>query len=942
MGIEALPASTVRTIGATQVLNDPASVVKELIDNALDAQSTSISIEIHANTLDSIQVRDSGHGIAPEDRQLVAKPHCTSKIGGEGDLKAIGGTSLGFRGEALASAAEMSGSLTISTRVEGEEVATALKINQRGEVVKQDRASLPVGTTVKITDFIKAHPVRRQVALKAADKTLGKIKQTLKAYAFARPHVRLSLRVIKAKNDKGNWMYAPKAGGNAEDAAFKIVGSACATQCTWSVIEEHCFALQCFLPRPDAEVSKYSNIGSFLSIDARPVSTARGLPKQVLKIFRDTIKKANPAAEGVKEPFFFLEIRCPPASYDANVEPAKDDVLFEDSDMVIGLVRQLFEAVYPLPEGRVAASQIERSGSVNPQHESQRVEDDGFVTSLELAAAEQPNALLTPWTPLPIHRPSRPLDDDDAGNRADTDALLLRPFRSNMYGRDEEDLEIDEGRPQTGHAEADFEELRRDVNLSNPWILAKMNTRIRQPDVDLDDDPSPLRNDSQPVRMDARAKNAHDEQETNGLPTPRPSSPLRGIDTPRAPKDVPNVRMAGDGRLVGAQEPPPPGPTIMPLQSRDLLGDSPVQRRQQPAYNYYVSLNERGSSTDTPLQAIPSSSAAREQGLKKPARQSRLNAPFRSPVKDQAPREQVWFDHLENMDRNRSPKRQCLPPESNGMVVRGELGDLMDDPRALTPPRRNRDMRDFLTLGTNQKDSTAATHGGRRHALQHDEQAQSIATRSDARPNTNEENEGQMTEPVRGQGFVRASELATGDNRFGPLLPDTSRPSKRRKTSERRALKEISGNAPAQDDVGDEECQTIAGGEGTSTRRHETESSPGKSRRRKSSRLPLERVPKGQGTHDLVIVPSHSMRKVSVMAANIDQERSTVGWNEAAVDGRDIFTVMSDTAELEEITVKLHELLRKHVPDGEMVQDLGVVLQGAFAAHSLAALEEDM
>ena len=181
----------------------------------------------------------------------MARPHCTSKIGSEDDLKGIGGTSLGFRGEALASVAEMSGSLTISTKVEGEQVAISLKVNQSGEVTTQERASLPVGTTVKITEFMRTFAVRRQTALKNTEKCLKKIKQTLQSYAFARPHVRLSLRVLKAKNDKGNWTYAPKPSGNAEDAAFKIVGAACASQCTWSVIEDHDFTVQAFLPRVD-------------------------------------------------------------------------------------------------------------------------------------------------------------------------------------------------------------------------------------------------------------------------------------------------------------------------------------------------------------------------------------------------------------------------------------------------------------------------------------------------------------------------------------------------------------------------------------------------------------------------------------------------------------------------------------------------------------------
>ncbi|OQN97266.1 hypothetical protein B0A48_16808 [Cryoendolithus antarcticus] len=373
MSILALPPSTVRTIGASQVLTDPIAVVKELIDNALDAGASIISVELHTNTLDTVQVRDNGHGIAPQDRALVARRHCTSKITSEDDLSGIGGTSLGFRGEALASAAEMCGGLVITTRVEGEQVATALKINQQGELAGQERASAPIGTTVIVTDFCKANPVRRQIALKQSEQCLSSVKLLLKRYAFARPTVRLSLKVLKAKNDKGNWMYGPKAGGNAEDAALSIVGAACASQCIWSVVELHGFTVRSFLPRGDAAADKISNAGAFLNIDGRPMNSARGVAKQILKEFRSALTKANARSEGVKSPFLYMDIRCPDQSYDVNIEPAKDDVLFADPGSVVEVATELFHSVYSPagltqtqvadPNGRMLSNQIARPQS---------------------------------------------------------------------------------------------------------------------------------------------------------------------------------------------------------------------------------------------------------------------------------------------------------------------------------------------------------------------------------------------------------------------------------------------------------------------------------------------------------------------------------------------------------------------------------------------------
>ena len=136
MPISALPENTVRAIGSISVLKDPASVVKELLDNALDAHATSIAVEVSQNTVDAILVKDNGHGIAPEDREAVCRPSFTSKIRTIDDLCNVGGQTLGFRGIALASAAEACGSLTVTSRTEGEIVAVASKYRRDGSLVR--------------------------------------------------------------------------------------------------------------------------------------------------------------------------------------------------------------------------------------------------------------------------------------------------------------------------------------------------------------------------------------------------------------------------------------------------------------------------------------------------------------------------------------------------------------------------------------------------------------------------------------------------------------------------------------------------------------------------------------------------------------------------------------------------------------------------------------
>ena len=122
----------------------------------------------------------------------------------------------------------------------------------------EERISQPVGTTVRINDYLKTIPVRRQTALKTAAKTLAKTKRLLQAYSLARPKVRFSLKVLKAKTEKDNWMYAPKAEGTTSDAATKVAGKKVTDQCEWKSwstvdanfqgLKQDIYKLECLLP----------------------------------------------------------------------------------------------------------------------------------------------------------------------------------------------------------------------------------------------------------------------------------------------------------------------------------------------------------------------------------------------------------------------------------------------------------------------------------------------------------------------------------------------------------------------------------------------------------------------------------------------------------------------------------------------------------------------
>ncbi|KAI5366468.1 putative ribosomal protein S5 domain 2-type [Septoria linicola] len=893
MGITALPQATVRVLGASQVLTDPAAVVKELLDNAYDANATSIAIEIHSNTIDVIQVRDNGHGIAPEDRALIARRYCTSKISHDDELKDIGGSSLGFRGEALASAAELSGSLTISTKIEGEQIAAALKISQTGEVVGQDKASLPVGTTVRITDFVKANPVRRQVVLKNAESCLKKIKHTLQAYAFARPHVRLALRVLKAKNNKSDWIYAPKPNGNAEDAAFKVVGAACASQCTWSVLESSGFGFQAFLPRLDAIPNKVGNIGAFISVDARPVSAFRGTFKQILKIFREALRSAAPEFGDVKDPFLYLELSCPRGSYDANLEPAKDDLLFEDASLVIKIARQLFAAAY---ETQQSSEMRPETADMPRQQLQQHLDDVASSTPVRPSTNAGSGAQdLTTHTPalneLRVAGPQDTLNHEDWQPRRP-------PYRSNMYGCDEEDLDAFDQRSSSGGTEADFEELRRskgDVNVSNPWITAKLNASVRdhtspakeQGQADVHTFTAPLPTLSSPIKAVQRRTLASET-----LPTPRPSSP-----SPEArfhPSDhVSDIRLARDGRLIGSSSLPEP-------QSYGTTLPTDAAPRRAHDYNLPAQMPQ-----GTPLEAIPVVSAKPRRSPNKALNQAKINRPFVSPMIEGPPRENVWFDHLQDADRPKARARRgggaAGYSSNNGsaLVVEGELGDLVDDPRALTPPPRNRDIRDFVA-------------GSRSDSITSMIERRNYGRAAPARrgPQTEhqtldlpEVGEDEHSLPQQ-RGFVRASEVTNYEQQADAFAEPLKPAPKRRRTSGRAALAELNANPPRMnlEQLDEEEYRP-----NTSKRPLSRRKSSNKLGRTKSSRLPLERTPAGQGTHALSLNCRTSPRAISELAVKTGAGLNPVSYNEVAVPKSSGLDAAS--SQLISLTHYLHRLL---------------------------------
>ncbi|KAK5045166.1 hypothetical protein LTR84_009499 [Exophiala bonariae] len=447
MPIEALPASTSRIIGSTLVLNDAKSVVKELIDNALDARATTINVEISQNTLDLIQVKDNGIGIGVQDRQLLCKRGCTSKIRSLQDLSRLGGSFLGFRGEALASIAELSKTVTVTTRVDGEIVGSSLTFGS-SEMLSSSSASHPVGTTFRVQGFLHNIPVRKQTALKSTTKTLQAIKTLLHSFAFARPNVRFSLKVLKAKNDKCNWTYAPSPKDSLVEVASKIVGQDIASACdchqmcsddieglekSWSIetliASPSAGNIPSIVPMPmlsSLDLSKIRNATQYVSVDGRSMTPDRGTIKELVKLYRQKLQASHESSgnTSISRPFLCLKIKCPPESYDVNVEPAKDEVLFFYPAVLRSMLEKLFEGVYPIHEGHETDCQPSTEAS----------QGQTLSTGLDHSASQ--NGKHSIVEPQEYHhddaRSSAPEDDDLLSNIAISNPFTIAAMTSRV------------------------------------------------------------------------------------------------------------------------------------------------------------------------------------------------------------------------------------------------------------------------------------------------------------------------------------------------------------------------------------------------------------------------------------------------------------------------------------------------------------------------------
>ncbi len=337
MTIRQLPDTLINQIAAGEVVERPASVVKELVENALDAGARRIDIDLEEGGVRLIRIRDDGGGIGPEELPLAVSRHATSKIASIDDLEAV--ATLGFRGEALPSVASVS-RFRLASRPRDAAHGAELRIEggRLGEVVPQAH---PHGTTVEVRDLFYNVPARRKF-LRAERTELSHIEEWLRSLALARPDV--ELRVTHNGKPSRRW----KGEGDllSEVRLHEALGEEFARN---ALRVDHAGAglrLHGWIARP--AYNRASTDQQYLYVNGRSVRD-RNVAHAVRQAYSDVLFHG-------RHPAYVLFLELDPRGVDVNVHPAKHEVRFRESRLVHDFVyRSLHAALAETRAGATAA-----------------------------------------------------------------------------------------------------------------------------------------------------------------------------------------------------------------------------------------------------------------------------------------------------------------------------------------------------------------------------------------------------------------------------------------------------------------------------------------------------------------------------------------------------------------------------------------------------------
>ncbi len=317
--IKILSEDTIDKIAAGEVVERPMSVVKELVENAMDAGSTAITVEIKNGGIDLIRVTDNGQGIEAAEIRLAFARHATSKIRSAEDLTSL--SSMGFRGEALSSIAAVA-QVEVVTKTRA--ALTGIRYTIEGAMEKDfEEVGAPDGTTFLVKNLFFNTPVRRKF-LKQPQTEGSYVAELLERLAMSRPDI--SFKFVQ----NGQVKFHTPGNGDLKEVIYRIYGREIANHLVPIEINEERLSLKGFLGKP--EINRSNRNFEHYFINARYVKS-----KVLAKAIEDGYKQY---VMQHKFPFVVLHFSMPAAEVDVNVHPTKMEVRFSDEQYVYKTVMQ--------------------------------------------------------------------------------------------------------------------------------------------------------------------------------------------------------------------------------------------------------------------------------------------------------------------------------------------------------------------------------------------------------------------------------------------------------------------------------------------------------------------------------------------------------------------------------------------------------------------------
>ncbi|HXU29556.1 MAG TPA: DNA mismatch repair endonuclease MutL, partial [Thermoanaerobaculia bacterium] len=413
--IHHLSDTLISQIAAGEVVERPASVVKELVENALDAGATEVRVELEAGGKQRITIADDGCGMDRDDALLAFDRHATSKIGSFEDLERVG--TLGFRGEALATIGAVSRVVLTTAERPGEGTRVAI---EGGRVTAAEPFARTRGTTIEVRSLFWNVPARRKF-LKTADTELRRALETVQGYALARPDVRFTvLHEGRALLDA----LAPEPGERGEEGGSVMAGAA---RRIGQIFGEPFARQLAEIPPVPLEDTLNARDGEVISGLIGAPSTARGRRHFIFvnrRLLRDRAILAT-FYRAVREewrhedfPALFLFLDVPPSEVDVNVHPQKAEVRFRDPGFLGRVERSLRRGLErargeePAPLRDLSSSPTGAPlGTFSWQGLGGRSPYGSGAGSTPSEIAERPRASEL-WTPTPQGAPGSPHPDE--------------------------------------------------------------------------------------------------------------------------------------------------------------------------------------------------------------------------------------------------------------------------------------------------------------------------------------------------------------------------------------------------------------------------------------------------------------------------------------------------------------------------------------------------